>query len=175
MEQSPQCPVCKNFSLELGERVDVGFGPSLGPKCGPDHCDICGYVEQGPDPTDYPIEHFIKCWNENINPWPPRPKMLHKPLLQKYIDWMSEHVKDDGYGKCRETCRAMVIAFPELRRVYGTYYCMIWGPRSHFWCIDTDNYIIDPTSEQFPSKGGGLYSLGRFYPIEIDMMNCSYL
>jgi len=56
----------------------------------------------------------------------------------------------------------MVAAFPGLRQAYGNYYCFVWGERGHFWCVDLEKYIVDPTSQQFPSRGRGLYSLKYF-------------
>lgn len=39
------CPICKSsIAFIEGERVDIGFGPLNGPKCGPDYCEDCGYV-----------------------------------------------------------------------------------------------------------------------------------
>ncbi len=74
-----------------------------------------------------------------------------------YQDWITENVKDDGYGQCREVTEAMVAAFPELTRVRGHYYCWQWGEREHWWLVDPSGEIIDPTERQFPSKGHGEY------------------
>lgn len=74
----------------------------------------------------------------------------------KYLNWISEHVPN-AYGKCSEVTLSMVNAFPELRRVRGWYYCIIWGERMHWWCVAPNGEIIDPTAEQFPSKGSGVY------------------
>ena len=46
------CPICNNDELIEGEMIDVGFGSHNGIKGGPDHCPICLYIEQGPDPED---------------------------------------------------------------------------------------------------------------------------
>jgi hypothetical protein len=46
--------------------------------------------------------------------------------------------------------------------------CPIWGARDHFWCVDGEDNVVDPTASQFPSKGTGVYAMNRFYPIELD-------
>lgn len=164
-----KCPVCGNISLTLGETVDVGFGDGpYGRKCGPDTCDICFYVEQGPDPSDKPIEYYKECWKKGIIPNSDLPILKRGTLSQEYKNWITENVNGDGYGKCRSICYNMVKAYPILQRVYGTYYDFTWGERTHFWCIDKENYIIDPTAMQFPSKGTGSYIINRFYPLEYD-------
>jgi len=73
-----------------------------------------------------------------------------------YSNWVSENVTEQ-YGKCAEVTEKMQKSFPELERVRGHYYCYVWGERQHWWLVDRDNNIIDPTMEQFPSKGRGRY------------------
>jgi hypothetical protein len=71
---------------------------------------------------------------------------------------MAEHIPPlDLYGKCAEVTQQMAAANPSLRRVRGHYYCPIWGERAHWWLVDRDGKIIDPTAAQFPSKGNGTY------------------
>lgn len=48
--------------------------------------------------------------------------------------------------------------FPELRIVRGIYIDPSWGERDHFWCIDENDSVIDPTQDQFPSHGKGIYA-----------------
>lgn len=74
----------------------------------------------------------------------------------KYQAWIDAHVTET-YGKCREVSKQMADAFPELTRVRGHYYCPIWGERTHWWLVTQDGDIVDPTAEQFPSKGLGHY------------------
>ena len=157
----PVCPVCSNDSLEEGERVDVGFGTAMGVKCGPDHCNVCGYVEAGPDPHDPPIEYFKDCWAKGINPNSNVLEMKRASLSQEHLDWIQNNVKD-SYGKCLFYTAKLQEQFPNLRRVYGFYYCPIWGERNHFWCITEQNTVVDPTASQFPSKGTGSYVMIRF-------------
>jgi hypothetical protein len=76
-----------------------------------------------------------------------------------YAAWVAEHVPDypAAYGKCLEVTLAMLEAFPELRRVRGHYQCPLWGERSHWWLVDQDGTVVDPTVRQFPSHGIGEY------------------
>ena len=160
-----ECPVCKEISLEPGDTCDVGVGWV---KCAPDHCPNCGYVEQGPDPSDKPIEHYRKCWEEGVSPHDIIEQ--HKGEVDpKYQVWIDAHDNEQhNYGNCRKVCHQMVKDFPELTRVYGRYMCYEWGERHHFWCIAPDGTIVDPTSQQFPSAGMGLYCPDRYYPLELD-------
>lgn len=70
-----------------------------------------------------------------------------------YAEWIEANVPDDGYGACDRITRAMVKAFPELRRACGFYYDPFWGRRQHWWCVDPEGKVVDPTAAQFPSKG----------------------
>lgn len=60
-------------------------------------------------------------------------------------------------GKCKEFCDKLISKNPELRLVRGYYLCWFWGKQEHWWCEDKDGNIIDPTKDQFPSKGMGDY------------------
>lgn len=82
------------------------------------------------------------------------------PLEKKYVDWIAKNVKDrtEAYGACASITRKMWEAFPfELRRVRGFYYCTFWGRREHWWLVDLNNNVVDPTASQFPSNGMGTY------------------
>lgn len=69
---------------------------------------------------------------------------------QKYAAWIEDFLlRCDPYGRCSEATLAMVKLFPELRRACGFYHCA-WGPRQHWWCVDAQGNIIDPTVTQFP-------------------------
>ena len=74
-----------------------------------------------------------------------------------YLKWIDLNVSEDGYGKCSEITLMMERKFPELHRVRGHYYCLIWGERTHWWLVTQNGDIVDPTKEQFPSKGTGKY------------------
>lgn len=73
-----------------------------------------------------------------------------------YQKWIDENVIET-LGMCGEVTLKMSKVFPELSRVRGHYYCPIWGEREHWWLVDREDNIIDPTAEQFPSKGKGAY------------------
>lgn len=61
-------------------------------------------------------------------------------------------------GKCKEFCELEIKSNPELRLVRGHYFCPIWNRNEqHWWCVDKNGEIIDPTSKQFPSNGYGTY------------------
>lgn len=75
---------------------------------------------------------------------------------QKYKDWIQQNVSET-YGRCAEVTEIMSVVFPELIRVRGHYYCPSWGQRAHWWLVTDRGVVIDPTAEQFPSKGLGLY------------------
>jgi len=80
-------------------------------------------------------------------------------MNEQYARWIAENVKNKGYGECAKVTIDMVAVFPELTRVRGHYYCWIWGPRTHWWCVTADGEIVDPTSAQFPSGGKGEYEV----------------
>lgn len=74
----------------------------------------------------------------------------------KYARWIDANVSD-VYGKCKETVDEMGQTFPELAITKGFYWCPIWGRRQHWWLMDPSGGIVDPTAEQFPSSGFGIY------------------
>ncbi len=77
-------------------------------------------------------------------------------MNKAYADWILENVTR-SYGTCAETTLAMVKAFPELIRVRGHYYDLVWGEREHWWCVAPNGDIVDPTASQFPTAGAGHY------------------
>jgi hypothetical protein len=77
-------------------------------------------------------------------------------VQSKYRAWVAETVTET-YGKCKEVTEAMVAAFPELTRVRGHYMCADWGKRAHWWLVDENGEIVDPTADQFPCKGTSEY------------------
>ena len=62
-------------------------------------------------------------------------------------------------GKCKEYVEALIAENLTLRAVRGYYYCPIWNKdEPHWWAVDTEGNIIDPTVKQFPSAGAGIYT-----------------
>jgi hypothetical protein len=72
--------------------------------------------------------------------------------MSKYDDHIKEYLAKVGspYGKCREAAKEMKEAFPELTIVRGFIIDMLWGERNHWWLVDTEGKIVDPTKTQFP-------------------------
>lgn len=62
-------------------------------------------------------------------------------------------------GRCKEFCDQAVMEDPSLTLVRGHYYCPIWNTdEQHWWTVRQDGTIFDPTKNQFPSKGLGVYT-----------------
>lgn len=60
-------------------------------------------------------------------------------------------------GKCKEMSEALVASDPTLTLVRGHYLCPFWGEQPHWWVRTPGGEIIDPTRDQFPSRGRGEY------------------
>lgn len=76
---------------------------------------------------------------------------------RKWIDlyYPSQQV---AYNVCAAATIEMVADFPELRRVRGHYHSQLYTePRPHWWCVDLDGEIVDPTARQFVDGGCGRY------------------
>lgn len=69
-------------------------------------------------------------------------------MLAKYQAWVDANVDGDPVGRCAEVTEAMAAAFPELTRVRGHY-----DGWAHWWLVDAQGQVIDPTADQF-SPGG---------------------
>ena len=82
-------------------------------------------------------------------------------MNSKYEKWVAEHTEICAGANCAEATSLLIIEFPELTRVRGHYYCVVWGEREHWWCVDPQDNIVDPTASQFPTKGGAIMSHGR--------------
>lgn len=80
-----------------------------------------------------------------------------KAIYETWIDIHAPRARVDAMGQCRAVSEKMLSMFPELKLVRGHHHCMIWGEREHWWLVDEDGGIVDPTAIQFPSKGGGRY------------------
>jgi hypothetical protein len=67
---------------------------------------------------------------------------------------MSESNYSRYRGKCKEMSEALVAENPVLRLVRGHYWEPMWNrDEPHWWCVNPDGEIIDPTRLQFPSGG----------------------
>ena len=64
-------------------------------------------------------------------------------MKPEHQHWMTEYSFSHPYllGHCWIATLKMKAAFPELRRVIGSVIEM-----GHFWCVDTDGTILDPTA-----------------------------
>lgn len=60
-------------------------------------------------------------------------------------------------GHCKELSEAAVKADPTLTLVRGYYHCPMWGKQQHWWTTRPDGSVYDPSANQFPSKGWGVY------------------
>lgn len=68
-----------------------------------------------------------------------------------YGEWIDAYVaRHNGFvrGKCKQATEEMIAAFPELRQAAGFVYCQ-WGMDQHWWCVDPNDDIVDPTVAQF--------------------------
>ncbi len=74
-----------------------------------------------------------------------------------YTLWIAQNVPADPWGKCEELTKRMALAFPELHRIRGHYNCPIDGRLPHWWMLSPNGEVIDPTRNQFSSKGQGRY------------------
>lgn len=81
-------------------------------------------------------------------------------MKQEYADWVVAYgysSRDAAYGQCGQATRLMVERFPELTRVRGHYLDAFIGKRPHWWCVDAEGRVVDPTVAQFPDGGMGEY------------------
>lgn len=71
-------------------------------------------------------------------------------MTNKYQAWINEHypTPDSAHLRCEEATAAMVVAFPELRRVRG-HALIGLNFRAHWWCVDPNGTIVDPTAHQW--------------------------
>ena len=61
-------------------------------------------------------------------------------------------------GKCKELSEAAVAENSNLRLVRGHYFCPILNTNEpHWWTVDAEGVVFDPSRLQFPSAGMGIY------------------
>ena len=73
-------------------------------------------------------------------------------MNQKYKDWINAFQKENlkTRGLCTTATLSMIKEFPELIRVRGHVEDALSSkPIEHWWCIDFEDNIIDPTATQF--------------------------
>lgn len=85
------------------------------------------------------------------------PMKLETNLESKYKKWVQSNVSKDCLNQCEGISLKMSQDFPELMRVRGFYYDIIWGIQEHWWCETSAGEIVDPTASQFPTRGKGGY------------------
>lgn len=62
-------------------------------------------------------------------------------------------------GKCKELTEALVKEIPTLTIVRGHYFDHVWGrDEPHWWCVNDEGVIYDPSRLQFPTEGDGIYT-----------------
>ena len=70
-----------------------------------------------------------------------------------YEEWIAPYAanKERLMGACKWVCELMMKKFPELKIVPGHVQVPEpWGKRGHFWLVDPEGNIVDPTAAQFP-------------------------
>ena len=73
-----------------------------------------------------------------------------------HLEWISINYStiQDTLGKCQEACLAIKKEFPELRITNGfVTLCLINKPVTHWWCVDLEGNIVDPTAKQYDWNG----------------------
>lgn len=90
-------------------------------------------------------------------------------LKPEYQAWIDAYVTDHPHlrGSCASAANAMILSFTELRRACGWVvekrhvhlYENEPGDFStgHWWCVDPDGAIVDPTSLQFDNLTNCVY------------------
>ena len=72
-------------------------------------------------------------------------------MKPEYQTWIKDNVPVDCLNTCHSITEAMQKAFPYLGRVRGHVFLSTGLERPHFWLVDTDGTIVDPTERQFSS------------------------
>lgn len=57
-------------------------------------------------------------------------------------------------GKCKELCEQALQNNSDLTIVRGYYHDAFWGRQEHWWCVNKDGSIYDPSKSQFPDQNG---------------------
>lgn len=77
---------------------------------------------------------------------------------QEYKAWIEDRLAAGTrpLNKCEEWTIEMQAAFPELQRVRGYVFLSAGYERPHWWLIDEDGAVVDPTHKQWVD--------GSYYP-----------
>lgn len=71
-------------------------------------------------------------------------------MQEKYANWIENWLKNhDPYLKCAEATNEMIVAFSELKRIRGHVITECGHERPHWWLVDENGDIVDPTESQF--------------------------
>jgi hypothetical protein len=86
-----------------------------------------------------------------------------------YHDWIT-HKNDaaDPFTQCGAWTLEMNEAFPELRRVAGEVILSNGWTRHHWWLVDPDGSIVDPTASQFSQDYFGKAVIVHYREIDED-------
>lgn len=89
-------------------------------------------------------------------------------MKEEYRAWIDRLTPEEINGKCSERTEEMAAAFPELKRVRGHVFLLFCPEeRPHWWLVDEDGEIIDPTVKQFTDSNyiyGGVCKVLHYEP-----------
>ena len=76
-------------------------------------------------------------------------------ITKAYSKWIEARypTPESAHLACVQATLDMVACFPELTRVKGHVYTSEGYYRPHWWCLDPEGNIIDPTGHQFGPGG----------------------
>lgn len=81
--------------------------------------------------------------------------VIASPASQ-WISWIERYVAAQPNrfvrGRCQKAVEAMLVDFPELRKVCGFVHWAIPSrviQDQHWWLVTPDGIVVDPTAEQF--------------------------
>jgi len=96
-----------------------------------------------------------------------------------YAEWIAQWTPQQMVASCASRSQEMARVFPELKAVAG-YICFLGGGKAeHWWCVDPQGNVIDPTADQFrvmlrpPIIGYEPYDRAKHGPMRVGKcMNC---
>jgi hypothetical protein len=83
-----------------------------------------------------------------------RAQLIHERRIKLGDSWATSTDSEIVRNQCHAFCKIFAERFG-LTIVSG-FYVLDDYPHEHWWCVDADGNIIDPTSQQF--REGGSYS-----------------